>query len=38
MSIRSDRSIREQAVEHRMIEPFGEKQVREGVISYGLSF
>jgi dCTP deaminase len=25
------------ALEHRMIEPFEEKQVREGVISYGLS-
>ena len=25
------------AVEHRMIEPFSDKQVREGVISYGLS-
>ena len=25
------------ALEHRMIEPFAEKQVREGVISYGLS-
>jgi dCTP deaminase len=24
-------------MEHRMIEPFSEKQVREGVISYGLS-
>jgi len=37
MSIQSDRWIREQAVHHRMIEPFSEKQVREGVISYGLS-
>jgi dCTP deaminase len=37
MSIQSDRWIREQAVNHRMIEPFSEKQVREGVISYGLS-
>ena len=25
------------AAEHRMIEPFSEKQVREGVISYGVS-
>jgi dCTP deaminase len=25
------------AVEHRMIEPFSEKQVRDGVVSYGLS-
>jgi dCTP deaminase len=30
MSIQSDRWIREQAVKHRMIEPFSEKQVREG--------
>ena len=37
MSILSDRWIREQALNHQMIEPFCEKQVREGVISYGLS-
>jgi dCTP deaminase len=37
MSIKSDRWIREQAVQHKMIEPFSEKQVREGVISYGVS-
>ncbi len=37
MSIKSDRWIREQAVKHRMIEPFSEKQVAGGVISYGLS-
>ena len=37
MSIKSDRWIREQAVQHRMIEPFSEKQVANGVISYGLS-
>ena len=37
MSIQNDRWIREQALKHRMIEPFSEKQVREGVISYGLS-
>lgn len=37
MSIQSDRWIREQAIKHKMIEPFSEKQVREGVISYGLS-
>ena len=36
-SIKSDTWIRQQAVEHKMIEPFSEKQVREGVISYGLS-
>jgi dCTP deaminase len=37
MSVKSDRWIRRMAVEHRMIDPFSEKQVREGVISYGLS-
>ena len=37
MSVKSDRWIRRMAVEHRMIEPFSEKQVREGVVSYGLS-
>src|SRR5207302_9964869 len=37
MAIKSDRWIRQQAVEHGMITPFSEKQVREGVISYGLS-
>lgn len=37
MSIKSDRWIRRMALEQGMIEPFVEKQVREGVISYGLS-
>jgi dCTP deaminase len=37
MTIQSDRWIREQAIQHRMIEPFSEKQVASGVISYGLS-
>ena len=37
MSIKSDRWIRKMAIEHGMIEPFEEKQVREGVISYGVS-
>ena len=37
MAIKSDRWIRKQALEHDMISPFNEKQVREGVISYGLS-
>ncbi len=36
LSIKSDRWIREQALKG-MIEPFSEKQVREGVVSYGLS-
>jgi dCTP deaminase len=37
MSIKSDRWIRTMALEQGMIEPFEEKQVREGVISFGLS-
>ena len=37
MSIKSDTWIRKLAIEHKMIEPFSEKQVRDGVISYGLS-
>lgn len=37
MSIRSDKWIRKMAQEHGMIEPFVENQVRQGVISYGLS-
>ncbi len=37
VAIKSDRWIRRQAMDHGMISPFSEKQVREGVISYGLS-
>ena len=37
MSIKSDKWIRRMAGEHGMIEPFADRQVREGVISYGLS-
>jgi dCTP deaminase len=37
MSIKSDRWIRKMCLEQRMIEPFEEKQVRTGVISYGVS-
>jgi dCTP deaminase len=37
MSIKSDRWIRKMAQQHDMINPFTEKQVRTGVISYGLS-
>jgi dCTP deaminase len=37
MTIRSDRWIRKMAEEHGMIEPFQDRQVREGAISYGLS-
>ena len=35
--IKSDRWIRRTALKHGMIEPFTDEQVREGVISYGLS-
>ncbi len=37
MSIKSDRWIRRMAREHRMIEPFADEQVRDGVISFGVS-
>ena len=37
MSVKSDRWIRRMALEHDMINPFSEKQVGAGVISYGLS-
>lgn len=37
MSIKSDKWIRKQALEHNMISPFSEKQVKENCISYGLS-
>ncbi len=36
-SIKADRWIRQMALDHRMIEPFEDRQVRDGVISYGLS-
>jgi dCTP deaminase len=37
MAIKSDRWIRRMAQEHGMINPFNDRQVREGVISYGVS-
>ncbi|HUK64020.1 MAG TPA: dCTP deaminase [Dongiaceae bacterium] len=37
MSIKPDHWIRRMCREHGMIEPFEEKQVREGVVSYGVS-
>ena len=37
MAIKNDRWIREMAQKEEMISPFCEKQVRDGVISYGLS-
>src|SRR5213082_1096977 len=37
MSVKPDRWIRRMSLEHKMIEPFTDRQVREGVISYGVS-
>ncbi|MGC2331041.1 MAG: dCTP deaminase [Candidatus Acidiferrales bacterium] len=37
MSVKSDKWIRRMAVEQKMIEPFADRQVRDGVISYGVS-
>ena len=37
MPIKSDRWIKKMALEHEMIVPFEEKQVRKDVISFGLS-
>ena len=36
-SIKADRWIKKMSLEHGMIEPFEDRQVRKGVISYGLS-
>ena len=37
MGLKADNWIRKMALEHKMIEPFIDGQVREGVISYGVS-
>ena len=37
MSVKSDKWIRRMSLEHKMIEPFEDRQVRDGVISYGVS-
>jgi len=37
MAIKSDGWIRRMALQERMIEPFEDRQVRDGVISYGVS-
>jgi len=37
MGLKPDHWIRKMAIEHRMIEPFEAGQVRNGVISYGVS-
>jgi dCTP deaminase len=37
MGVKSDKWIRCMAKNFKMIEPFEEKQVRKGIISYGVS-
>lgn len=37
MGLKPDFWIRKMAREHRMIEPFADSQIRDGVISYGVS-
>jgi dCTP deaminase len=37
MGLKPDHWIRKMALEHRMIEPFADSQVRDGVISFGVS-
>ncbi|MFN3490680.1 MAG: dCTP deaminase [Anaerolineales bacterium] len=37
MGLKPDHWIRKMALEHKMIEPFVDRQVRQGVISYGVS-
>ena len=37
MGLKPDHWIRKMACEHRMIEPFSDSQVRNGVISFGVS-
>jgi dCTP deaminase len=37
MAVKNDRWIRRMALEQDMINPFADRQVREGVISYGVS-
>jgi dCTP deaminase len=37
VTVKADRWIKRMALEHGMIEPFEDRQVRQGVISYGLS-
>ena len=37
MSVKSDRWIRRMAQEHKMIDPFVDRQMKQGVISYGVS-
>src|SRR5438552_1942018 len=37
VTIKADKWIRKMALEKKMIEPFEDRQVRQGVVSYGVS-
>src|SRR5260370_9823090 len=37
MAVKPDRWIRRKALEHKMIEPFTDRQVRGGALRYGVS-
>ncbi len=37
MSVKCDKWIGKMAREHKMIEPYEDRQIRDGVISYGVS-
>jgi len=37
MGLKPDHWIRKMAIEQKMIEPFVDRQIRDGVISYGVS-
>ena len=37
MPVQSDKWIKKMAIDHKMIEPFEDKQVRGNSISYGVS-
>jgi dCTP deaminase len=37
MGLKPDHWIRKMALEHKMIDPFADRQVRDGVMSYGVS-
>ena len=38
MSVKCDKWIGKMAREHKMIEPYEDRQIRDGVISYGVSY
>lgn len=37
MGLKSDNWIKEMSLKYRMIEPFADKQVKKGIVSYGVS-